>query len=269
MIKKSINEYREIFSLVDKVAIVTGAYGYLGSAISKVLASFGANVLLVGRDENKLKDFINKNQELFNNKFEYFKCDVTNEEDFKSIVGNIKSKYGKIDILVNNAYGKQNEKFEELTKELWYQALENTLTHYFTCIKSVSPIMLKKRKGSIINVASLYGFLGTDQRIFSPLGKKSPIHYSVAKGGILQMTRYLAMLWANDGIRVNAISPGHFPPKRGPERPEYLDELTKRIPLGRIGKPNDLAGVVLLLASDASSYITGQNIVVDGGWSVW
>ena len=129
--------------------------------------------------------------------------------------------------------------------------------------------MFKAKKGSIINIASIYGFLGTDQRIFKPLGRKSPLHYSVCKGGILQMTRFLATLWADKGIRVNAISPGHFPPKRGPNKPDYMHELKKRIPLGRIGQPDDLAGVTVFLASDASSYVTGQNLIVDGGWSAW
>jgi len=263
------NSYKNLFSLDGKVAVVTGGAGYLGSSISKGLATFGAKVFVVGRTEKKLKEFVENNNQMLEQKMEYYVCDITNEEDFENIINKI-TKYNKsIDILVNNAYGKQNEKFEELTKELWNKALENTLTHYFTCIKTISPIMLKQNKGSIINIASLYAFLGTDQRIFKPLGRKSPIHYSVSKGGILQMTRYLAMLWAEKNIRVNSISPGHFPPKRGPEKPDYMKELNYRIPLGRIGKPEDLAGSVVLLSSDASSYMTGQNIVVDGGWSVW
>jgi gluconate 5-dehydrogenase len=264
-----IDKYQKLFSLKDKAAIVTGAYGHLGSAISKALAAFDAHVVLVGRNEQRLKEFVNQNQSSFENRFEYFVCDVTHEEDFQKVVEKVVSKHGTIDILVNNAYVKQNEEFEALTKEAWNHALEHTLTHYFTCIKAVSPTMLRAKNGSIINIASIYGSLGTDQRIFMPLGKKSPIHYSVAKGGILQLTRYLATLWADKGIRVNAISPGHFPPKRPPERPDYMHELTKRIPMGRIGQPDDLAGAAVFLASDASSYITGQNIVVDGGWSVW
>ena len=264
-----MKKYQELFSLENKAAIVTGAYGHLGTTISKALAAFGANVILIGRNEKKLKDFVNKNKESFNNRFEYHVCDVTDEREFQKIVDSVKSKFGTVDILVNNAYKKQYEKFEDLTKDLWKEALEYTLTHYFTCTKAVSSTMLKAKKGSIINVASIYGFLGTDQRIFTPIKRKSPIHYPVSKGGILQMTRYLATLWAEKGIRVNAISPGHFPPKRGPENPAYMKELTQRIPLGRIGQPDDLAGAVVLLASDASSYITGQNIVVDGGWSVW
>lgn len=269
MSDESLDEYEKLLSLEGKAAIVTGAYGYLGSAISKVLAGFGANVILIGRNEKKLKEFTKKHNKSFNNRFESYTCDVTCEEDFQNIVEKVSAFHGSIDILVNNAYGKQYEKFEDLTKEKWNNAIDHTLTHYFTCIKSVSSTMLKAKKGSIINIASIYGFLGTDQRIFAPLGRESPLHYSVSKGSILQMTRYLATLWAEKGIRVNAISPGHFPPKRGPERPDYMHELITRIPLKRIGQPNDLAGVVVLLASDASSYITGQNIVVDGGWSVW
>ena len=266
--KKQENNYKDLFRLDKKIAIVTGAYGYLGSEISKTLAGFGANVILVGRNEKKMKDFYKQNIELFE-KSEYFISDVTDEKEFKKIVEKTNKKYKSIDILVNNAYGKQNEPFEKLTKQTWNEAIENTITHYFTCIQAVSPYMLKAKKGSIINIASIYGFLGTDQRIFKPIGKKSPIHYSVSKGGTLQLTKYLATLWAEKGIRVNAISPGHMPPKRGPENPKYMKELTSRIPLGRIGNPSDLAGATILLASNASSYITGQNIIVDGGWSSW
>jgi len=261
--------YERLFSLKGKVAIVTGGAGYLGSEISKALAGFGATVMVLGRTKQVLKDFVNQNQPLYGNRFKYFVCDVTDENSFKEVVEEVISTYETVDILVNNAYGKQDESFDELTKEAWNNALDISLTHYFTCSKAVSSIMLEKKSGSIINISSIYGFLGTDQRVYEPLGKKTPLHYSVAKGGILQMTRHLAMLWAEDGIRVNAISPGVFPPKRGPERLDYMRELTMRVPLGRVGQPNDLAGVIALLASEAASYITGQNLIVDGGWSVW
>ena len=261
--------FQTLFSLEGRVAIITGAYGYLGSEMAKALAGFGAHVQLVGRNEEKMKEFFAQNQSIFNENSQYHICDVTDEKAFQKTVKTILRDNKSIDILVNNAYGKQYEPLEELTKEKWNTALDQTLTQYFTCIQAVSPSMLKAKKGVIINIASIYGFLGTDQRIFAPLGRKSPIHYSVSKGGILQMTRYLAMLWAEKNIRVNAISPGHFPPKRGPERPDYMQELTSRIPLNRIGQPNDLAGAVVFLASDASSYMTGHNLVVDGGWSVW
>lgn len=261
--------YKSLFSLKGKIAIVTGGAGYLGSGISKALAGFGATVIVLGRTERTLKDFVNQNQPFYGNRLKYFVCDVTDENSFKEIVEQVVGTYGTVDILINNAYGKQNEPFDELTKKAWNKALDISLTHYFTCSKAISSIMFKKQSGSIVNIASIYGFLGTDQRVYEPLGKKAPLHYFVAKGGILQMTRYFATLWAEEGIRVNAISPGVFPPKRGPEKLDYMHELIMRVPLGRVGQPNDLAGVIVLLASEASSYITGQNFIVDGGWSVW
>lgn len=267
--EESTIHYEQLFSLKDKIAIVTGGSGHLGSAISKALAGFGATVIVLGRTEQVLKDFVDQNQPFCGKRLKYFVCDVTDESSFKEVVEETVDTYGTVDVLVNNAYGKQNESFDELTKEAWNNALDISLTHYFTCSQAVSRIMLEKQSGVIINIASIYGFLGTDQRVYEPLGKKTPLHYSVAKGGILQMTRYLAMLWAEKGIRVNAISPGVFSPRRGPERPDYMRELTKRVPLGRVGRPDDLAGVIALLASEASSYITGQNFIVDGGWSVW
>jgi len=263
------DKYRQMFSLENKVVMITGGAGHLGAAMSKALASFGANVIMIGRNEQKLSDLVKQNRPPGNNSFEYYVCDVTREEEFQGVVEKVISKHGKIDVLINTAHSGKREKFEDLTKAGWNDGLEHTLTHYFTCIKAVSPIMLKAGSGSIINIASLYSFLGVDQRIFLDLGNNTPIHYTVAKGGILQMTRYLATLWGDKGIRVNAISPGYFPQKRGPERPDYMYELTRRIPMGRIGQPDDLAGIVVYLASEASSYVTGQNFVIDGGWSVW
>lgn len=264
-----IDKYRNLFSLENKIVIITGGAGHLGSSMSKALASFSATVILIGRNEQKLRDFVKQNQSRGNNRFEYFVCDLTHEEDFQEVVRKAVASYGEIDILLNNAHSGKREKFKDLTKSAWCDGLEHTLTHYFTCIKAVSPIMLKAGSGSIINIASLFSYLAPDQRMYLDLGNNPPIHYAVAKGGILQMTRYLATLWADKGIRVNAISPGWFPKKRGPERPDYMHEITKRIPMGRIGQPDDLAGIVVYLASDASSYITGQNFIVDGGYSVW
>jgi len=259
----NMERYQNLFSLDNKLAIVTGAYGHLGTAISHALAIYGADVILIGRNEESLKNLANQNK----SKFKYHVCDVTDEKEFRKIV----NKYETIDILINNAYGKQNEPFEELTKSKWNHAIENTLTHCFTCAQAISSKMLRQRSGVIINIASLYAFLGVDHRIFLDLGNNPPLHYAVSKGGILQMTRYLATLWADKGIRVNAISPGYFPKKRQgvPERPDYIREITKRTPMQRIGQPDELAGAVIFLASDASSFVTGQNLIVDGGWSVW
>ena len=263
------DKYRQMFSLEDRVVMITGGAGHLGSSMSEALASFGANVIMIGRNEQRLSDLVKQNQASGKNSFEYYVCDVTREEEFQDAVEKVISNHGKIDVLINNAHSGKREKFEDLTKAGWNEGLEHTLTHYFTCIKAVSPIMLKAGSGSIINIASLWSYLAPDQRMYLDLNNNPPVHYSVAKGGALSMTHYLATLWADKGIRVNAISPGWFPQKRGPERPDYMHEITRRIPMGRIGQPDDLAGIVIYLASDASSYMTGQNIIIDGGFSVW
>ncbi|HWR27650.1 MAG TPA: SDR family oxidoreductase [Candidatus Thermoplasmatota archaeon] len=270
MDKKIKDRYRNLFSLEGKIAIVTGAYGHLGSAISQALAGFNATVILLGKNEQKLKTLIRQHPE-FKGKSEYYISDVTDEKKFQTIVKDIITKHSNVDILVNNAYEKQNEPFEELTKEAWDHAIATSLTHYVTCAQTVSGAMLKQKSGSIINIASIYAFLGVDQRIFLDLGNNPPIHYTVAKGGILQITKYLATLWADKGIRVNAISPGYFPKKRPgvPERLDYIHEITQRTPMRRIGQPDEITGAVVYLASNASSFVTGQNIIVDGGWSSW
>lgn len=270
-LENSPKYYRELFSLDNRVAIVTGGAGYIGSAISKGLASFGANVILVGRTESKLENFLNENNELFGNKFEAYVCDIKDQEKFKEVVENTEKKYGSVDILVNNAYIKRKEKFDDLTVEKWNEAISNNITPYFTCTQAVIPIMKKKGRGSIINNASIYGFLGVDHRIFLDMGNNPAIHYAAIKGGIVQMTRYLATLFAKDGIRVNTISPGYFPKLKpnDPGRPDYIAEICKRTPMNRVGRVEEIASAAVFLASDASSFITGQNIPIDGGWSAW
>lgn len=263
--------FRNLFSLEGKTAIITGGAGYIGSAISKGLASFGANVILVGRTESRLENFLEENKEAFRDRFEACACDIIDQIKFNKIVENSEKKYGSIDILVNNAYIKRKEKFDELSVEKWNEAIANNLTPYFTCIQAVMPYMRKKGNGSIINNASIYGFLGTDHRIFLDMGNNPSIHYAAIKGAITQMTRYLATLFAKDGIRVNTISPGYFPKKKPGDsgRPDYIEEICKRTPMGRTGNVEEIASTAVFLASNASSFITGQNIVIDGGWSCW
>jgi gluconate 5-dehydrogenase len=254
----------KIFDLNGKIAVVTGGVSHLGLAMSTALADYGAEVVLISRNEENLKKAYDTNP-----RFSYFKCDVTKEEELESTIDKIIEKYGKIDILVNNAYSGDRKKIEDLDKKSWDEAMEKALTVYYLPIKVVSKHMLKRNSGSIINIASLFSYLAPDQRMFLDLNNNVSIHYAVAKGGILQMTRYLAVLWANKGIRVNAISPGFFPKKKGHDRLDYMNAMCSRIPMSRIGQPNELAGTIVLLASDASSYMTGSNIIVDGGYSIW
>ncbi len=267
----NLQYYLNLFSLKGRTAIVTGATGHLGSAISKVLASHGAKVILLGRTKEILEIFVNENNPTFNNNFEYKVCDVIDNERFKEIVKEVYEKYNSIGILVNCASNDKRKDFLELTKQEWNQGMDNILTQVFTCSQAVIPYMLKQGKGSIINIASILGSLGIDQRRHQEV-PSSPVFYSAAKGAVINLTRRLATEYASKGVRVNSISPGFFPkpPKQGqPGRPGHIVGLNSGIPLQRIGYPDEIAGTVLLLASDASSYITGQNIVIDGGFSVW
>ena len=261
--------YQDQFCLNDRVVIVTGGAGHLGIEISKGLASFGARVIVVSRTNGRFQQLLDFNNTESLGVIECTVCDVSDEVAFAKVVDRTYSKYGRIDALVNNAAAAKRESWEELNKERWLEGLEGVLNHYFTCTKAVSQYMLKAGKGTIVNNASVWGFLAPNPKVYLDLGNAPPLHTAAAKGAILQMTRYLAALWGPKGIRVNAFSPGWFPKNRGPERPDYLREITSRTPMERLGTPRDIAGVVIFLMSDASAFMTGQNLVVDGGYSIW
>lgn len=267
----SPEEYVRLFSLEGKTAVVTGAVGHLGSAISKGLAAHGAQVVLVGRTEETLRNFVTQYGERFANRFSYEACDVTNGDDFGKVVRRAIDRRGAIDVLVNNAFSEKRRPIKSVTHADWDEGLRTILTHQFLCTQAVLPSMLERGTGSVINTASIYGSLGIDQRAYTEV-PSSTIMYSAAKGAVLQMTRRFATEFGAQGIRFNTISPGFFPkpPKQGDlGKPNYVAGLAERTPMQRIGYPDELAGAAVFLASDASSYVTGQNIVVDGGFSAW
>lgn len=261
--------YENLFSLARKVIVVTGGAGHLGSEISKALAVAGATVYALGQDKSKLQTLAEFNGLLPSRRIHTKAIDISDEKSFKNLVDAVLKKHGGLDCLVNNATMSKRQSWEELDKTGWADGLESALNHYFTCSKIVSKHFLEQQRGCIINSASIFGFLAPNFPMHLDLGNAAAAHHVAAKGGILQLTRYLSTLWAPKGIRVNAFSPGYFPRKRGSERPDYMTELKKRIPMNRIGQPKEVAGTVVFLASDAASYITGQNIVIDGGYSVW
>lgn len=261
--------YRDLFSLTDRVIIVTGGAGHLGKEICRGLASFGAHVIALGRNESRFDELRKILPPDLLGKIYCRSCDVSDEAAFSKVAEETWGEYGRLDGLVNNAASGKREKWEQLDKKGWLAGLDGILHHYFTCTKIVSTYMLKAGRGTILNNASLWSFLAPNFRIYLDLNNEPSAYDAAAKGAILQMTRYLAALWGPRGIRVNAFSPGWFPQKRGPERPDYLREITSRVPMERIGTPPDIVGAVIFLVSDASAYMTGQNVVVDGGYSIW
>lgn len=264
-----LNPYIDFFSLQDRVIVVTGGSGHIGSELSKGLASFGAIVVAVGRSKDKLDNLMKFNSSAIPGEIDCYSCDVSDEQKFQDLVAEVRNKYRRLDGLVNNAAFGARDKWDELDKKGWLEGLEGSLHHYFTCTKAVSGYMLQEGKGIIINNLSLWSFLAPDMKMYLDLNNEPPVHVAAGKAAALQMTRYLASLWASKGVRVNAITPGWFPKRgNGPERLDYLKEITNRTPMDRIGYPTDAVGAVVFLASDASSFMTGQNLIIDGGYSL-
>ena len=261
----------ELFNLKEKVAIVTGGAGHLGTAISEALAEAGANVVIASRNVDNCKALAKKLSQNYP-KAIGLKLDINSEESIFKLVEEVISKFGRLDILFNNAIsGKSRKELEQMPVEEFESTLHGGLTSYFCMIKACVPHIKKIGKGSIVNIASMYGFIAPHFEIYRDKDEYfSPVNYHACKGGVVQMTRYMASYFAKDNIRVNTISPGPFPrPQIIQESPWFEEELAHQNPMNRIGKPWELKGAALFLASDASTYITGHNLVVDGGWTIW
>jgi NAD(P)-dependent dehydrogenase (short-subunit alcohol dehydrogenase family) len=254
------------FSLANRVALVTGGAGYLGRAICCGLAEAGARVLVNGRNRDRVDRFV---AELRGKgcTAEPLPFDVIDHAAAEQIVGTL----DRLDILVNNAALMQTGTIATTQPRAFASAAAVAAEAAYTLTLAARPLMRRHGGGSVINVASMYGTVSPDPRIYDTSGFDNPPQYGVAKAGLIQLTRYLACHLAPEGIRVNAVSPGPFPPleRLAREHPKFLKALEDKVPMQRVGKPEEIAGVIVFLASDASSYITGTNIPVDGGWTAW
>ena len=266
----------EMFSLKNKTAIIKGALGLIGKEHCKALAVAGANVVVTDTDENKCKEFA---KSLINESIGHF-VDVTIPDSIKKLRDEVIKKYGHIDILVNNAAindmfenpkaASEQSKFENYPLELWQKSVDVNLTGLFLCSQILGSEMAKQKSGSIINIASTYGITAPDQSLYKKEdGLQSfykPPAYSATKGAVIMFTRYLAAYWGKDNVRVNTLTPG------GVENNQdefFIQKYSAKTPLGRMAKSTDYKGALIFLASDASSYMTGANLVVDGGWTAW
>jgi NAD(P)-dependent dehydrogenase (short-subunit alcohol dehydrogenase family) len=174
-----------------------------------------------------------------------------------------------VDVLINNAYYLHPPSSNDLTDSEFTYGLDGVLTSTFRCIKSIIPVFEKQSYGKIINVSSMYGIVSPEFDIYKDFPNyTNPPHYGAAKAGVLQLTRYFASLLAKNNIQVNSITPGPFPSEEVQKASKFIDELKDKTLLKKIGKPEDLAGAFTFLSSEASNYITGQNIIIDGGWTV-
>jgi len=253
------------FSLSGRVALVTGGAGHLGRSICRGLAEAGAHVLVNGRDPARTEAFAAELRGL-GYSAEALPFDVTDFQRAASIIGGLE----RLDILVNNAAPIHTGTIETVSTSAFASAAAGIVEAAFALTQAVLPHM-RTRGGSVINIASMYGVVSPDPGIYGSSGFNNPPQYGAAKAGLIQLTRYLACHLAPEGVRVNAVSPGPFPvrEKLAKEQPDFLQALEHKVPMRRVGHPDELAGVVVFLASDASSYVTGANIPVDGGWTAW
>ncbi len=259
----------DLLSLEGKVAIVTGAAGWLGSAMSRALAEAGARVLVTSRQAAQAAAFA---ATLPGDGHLGLGFSQGETDSIPQFVAEAVGCMGGIDILVNNAYGGSAADIDTATAADFDQAYRNGVTACFLLARDVAKhLRERKASGSIINIGSMYGVVASYPQAYEGLGINSPPHYHGLKGGIVHLTRHLAVYWAKDNIRVNCLSPGPFPkmPDIHNAHPGFIARLEAKVPLGRMGKPEELKGLIVLLASDAGSYITGQNILVDGGWTAW
>ncbi len=250
-----------MFSLKNKVALVTGARRGIGRAIALALAEAGAKVVVTDIDEKECEAVVKEIEKLGSEGLAK-KLDVTNKKEIEEVVAETIKKFGKLNILVNNAGICPFKPFLELTEEDWDKVLDINLKGYFLCAQAATKEMVKQKWGRIINIASVaMGQMG--------VGMANIVHYVASKGGIAGMTEAMAVELAPLGINVNAISPGVIETKMAESvisDPAAKETILKRVPKGRVGQPKDIASAVVYLASEEADYVTGAVLVVDGGW---
>jgi gluconate 5-dehydrogenase len=233
------------------------------------LAEAGARVMIASRSVDKCQALAAKLIES-GHQAAATHCDITDEASIRAAVDATAEQFGRLDILVNNAYGGPAPTIADATADDFQSALMAGVTAYFVAAQQAAGHMRTAGGGSIINIASMYGMVASYPEVYVDQPFNSPPNYHAVKGGVIHLTRHLGVYWAADKIRVNAISPGAFPPPRVEDNaPVMVERIVERIPMHRIGQPDEIKGAALFLASQASSYVTGQNIVVDGGWTSW
>ncbi|MGH2644164.1 MAG: SDR family oxidoreductase [Chitinophagaceae bacterium] len=255
-----------IFSLEGKDIWVFGGAGYLGQATVKLLLESGARVLCADL-QDRAKQFAGT---VNNAKLTDATLDVRDEDGMNRFVDLQIIDRGVPHGLVILTYGSTSKHLGDLTGQDFDEVNHTGLTSTFLLARKVGLAMEEAGRGNIVLFSSMYGFVSPDPRVYELPMNVNPIEYGVGKAGIVQMTKYLAVHWAKKGIRCNCISPGPFPnPAVQEKEAAFVERLSQKVPIGRVGKPEEVAGTVTFLLTEAAGYITGQNIFVDGGWTIW
>lgn len=253
----------ELFDLTGRVVLITGGTGHLGSAMSRALAEAGATVVIASRDAERAKTAAAALPGEHHGVALDHMDPAALERGFAEAV----SLKGHIDVLVNNGHQAQPADWTTVTAEQFNRQLANA-TGYFLLARLLRNHAVERgAPANIVLLGSMYGQVASYPDAYDGVCPASPVAYHALKGGIVHLTRHLAAYWAADGVRVNCLSPGPFPTDKAPK--EMVERLTAKLPMKRMGRPHELKGAIVFLASDASSFMTGQNLTIDGGWTAW
>ena len=273
-----MTEFSNLFDLTGRTVLVTGAAGLQGQRVTRGLAAHGANIAVVDIASDGAIDLAAKLSGEYDVKAEPFVCDVSQPDSVAEMAGRVIDEFGAIHVLHNNAAGKTADvadffaPFEEFSYRVWQEIMDVNIGGMFLVAQAVGKHMVDRGEGgSIIQTASTYGLVGPDFRIYEGsqyLGHEitTPAVYSASKAAVVGLTRYLATYWGQQNIRVNTLVPGGI---ESGQNQHFVDNYGSRTPLGRMARADEMVGAVVYLASDASSYMTGQELIVDGGWTAW
>lgn len=261
------SDYSNLFDLSGRLVLITGGYGHLGRAAVGGLLAHGARVVVLARDEAKfLAQFAT---ELATGRLHFLECDVAATPSVQAALRASRAQHGLPDVLINNAVYSEGQQPDALTDAQFARGLDGSAGSTYRCLREVLPYLRENGGGAIINVASMYGLVAPDFAAYAEHPQfLNPPHYGAAKAAVIQLTKYFASYLGPENIRVNCISPGAFPSEAVQEQAGFVAELARRSPLGRIGRPKELAGAFVFLSAAASSFVTGHNLVVDGGWTI-
>ncbi len=259
--------YKEIFNLSGRNAVITGGCGYLGTEIVKGLADFGADVVVIDAKCNKIDG-----QNSVYDAVKYFECNLDNTEEIQETLKLAAGENNRIDILITMAANLGTgilSDIENMDDAYWARGIDGTVGYTFRTIRESIPYMKNSSNGSIVNIGSLYAVGAPDPRTYFDTPFSSTPNYGAGKAATVELTKYCASYLAKYNIRVNSVSPGSFPHQSVQENNLFKERLQEKTMLGRIGYPDDLVGAMIYLASDASKYVTGINLMVDGGQTAW
>jgi NAD(P)-dependent dehydrogenase (short-subunit alcohol dehydrogenase family) len=263
------------FDLTGRVVLLTGATGYLGSAMAYAILDAGADLILTGRREKTLATQRELLSPELRERCHISACDVTHTDTPAYLKSLIEKRFGGLHGIVNSAYAGRVGTLDAIDAADFITACTYNLVAPFALVKALAPLLEETAKKSrttvsVVNVASMYGIVSPDPSIYADSGLNNPVHYGASKSGMIQLSRYLACHLGQAGIRVNSISPGPFPNTEvDSDIPEFYEKLARKVPMGRVGRAEEVAGPVVFLLSNAASYVNGANLSIDGGWTAW